>query len=159
MYMGLYAIGTADGLYVKIGITEGDPGVRLSTMQVGCPLELKVLAYRRDKGGAAERELHLAFSDYSVRGEWFRREGMVETWLDGFMAKHGKPEKWQAVIKKGQRKRQMRDAIESVRGIIAGIDARRDSGRVHPSRIGEPVAPSQPSTPFQAISQPPASSV
>ncbi len=62
---------------------------------------LRVLAYRRDKGGAAERELHLAFNDYSVRGEWFRREGMVETWLDGFVVKYGKPEKWHPVVKIG----------------------------------------------------------
>lgn len=76
----IYAIGPHKGNSVKIGRAK-NVHARLSHIQAGNPEELSIL-------GAivgldfVETVLHIAFEDYRIRGEWFRREGAVEDLID-----------------------------------------------------------------------------
>lgn len=56
---------------IKIGVAT-DPQGRLASLQIGSPHKLKLLAVIRQRGRAAEKELHERFKDASIRGEWFR---------------------------------------------------------------------------------------
>lgn len=99
----IYAIGTADGEFVKFGITSGRAVDRLQMLQVGCPLDLVVVAtcgwYDSD-----EARIHRFLWSQWVRGEWFRRDdraelvirAMIQSDRDGFIgaalarSKHGR---------------------------------------------------------------------
>lgn len=63
------AIGTD---FVKVGICTGDPYARLSSLQTGCPFELRVLAHRPGTH-REEAAVHALLESSRVRGEWFRR--------------------------------------------------------------------------------------
>lgn len=58
--------------FYKIGVAASVP-FRLSTMQVGCPYLLTlVTSWLCTDPGAEEDRLHELFSQYRVRGEWFK---------------------------------------------------------------------------------------
>ncbi len=65
-----YVVGAADlsGAW-KIGRAD-NPKNRLIGIQVGNPIELKLIAVRLDSP-KLEKQLHNYFSEYHVRGEWF----------------------------------------------------------------------------------------
>lgn len=76
----IYAIGTPEGEYVKIGRAK-DVNRRVAQLQSSNPDELMVLGafIGRDY---IETILHIAFEDYRHRGEWFRRAAPVEGLID-----------------------------------------------------------------------------
>lgn len=59
---------------VKIGYTRTVKSckLRLTDLQIGCPYPLKLIALVPKGTQRMERELHKAFSDLKVRGEWFK---------------------------------------------------------------------------------------
>lgn len=65
--------------FVKIGFSE-NPEKRLSEMQTGSPHELELLAKfpygTRPEAAAKEKEMHLLFSTWHHRGEWFYADCM-----------------------------------------------------------------------------------
>jgi hypothetical protein len=67
------------GDYVKIGRTHSIK-TRLKELRTGCPLELQVLKTCRG-GVSLEKELHDTLSAHHHRGEWFRLEGDLATFL------------------------------------------------------------------------------
>jgi hypothetical protein len=74
----LYCIEAVGSDYVKLGYTidAARMGERLSSLQTGCPLELRLLAL---KAGSrkSEQKLHRACARFRVRGEWFTREAVA----------------------------------------------------------------------------------
>jgi hypothetical protein len=61
----------AGGAYVKIGFTDArTPGDRLTAMQTGSPVKLKVLAFVPG-GRTEEQKLHARFATERRHGEWF----------------------------------------------------------------------------------------
>lgn len=62
-----------DGKYVKIGYTQDADRfrTRLSSLQVGNPRMLEVLALMSHGGPRTESELHRLFAPWRVGGEWF----------------------------------------------------------------------------------------
>ena len=73
------AVGTD---FYKVGYTKDDhPEKRVSSMQTGCPLELKIIAYYANKTVKDERYLHGLMEIYHVRGEWFRYNVILEKLL------------------------------------------------------------------------------
>lgn len=65
----VYFIEAPDLNRIKIGKAV-DPEKRLATLQVGSPVQLKLIA-KIPGGCSLERELHDAFSDARLDGEWF----------------------------------------------------------------------------------------
>jgi hypothetical protein len=72
--------GTVLGVYLafvrphffKIGVSSGDPLIRISTLQTGCPLAVELKAWViTDRAFIIERQLHSSLQEYRVRGEWF----------------------------------------------------------------------------------------
>lgn len=66
--------------FVKIGLGFMPEG-RLQQLQVGCPFKLHLVG---TFAGTAddEKALHSRFARLRHRGEWFRREGEIEAWLN-----------------------------------------------------------------------------
>jgi hypothetical protein len=58
--------------YYKIGIAQ-DVGLRLSTLQIGCPylLEVITLSPLSVEAPYLEITLHTQFQEKNIRGEWF----------------------------------------------------------------------------------------
>jgi hypothetical protein len=57
--------------YVKVGIAD-KVAIRLSSLQTGCPYELRLLAsWRSECAERDESRLHSLWKRYEVRGEWF----------------------------------------------------------------------------------------
>ena len=65
---------------VKLGISS-DPESRTSNMQTGCPVKLKLMGYVL-ASYALESAVHEMLSEYRIRGEWFRYEGLVKRFVD-----------------------------------------------------------------------------
>lgn len=69
--------------YVKIGATTYHPAYRVSELQVGNPIQLRLLFYIKcemsSSAWSLEQRLHKDFQKHHVRGEWFMREP-VEEW-------------------------------------------------------------------------------
>ena len=61
---------------VKIGYS-GDPHIRMTEVQVGCPFKVKLEAVLPGTL-ADERALHGRFSDARLNGEWFRITPFIE---------------------------------------------------------------------------------
>ena len=55
---------------IKIGFTTSPPHLRMSYLQTGCPLKLRLLGSLPGTD-AAERKLHRRFEKWWIRGEWF----------------------------------------------------------------------------------------
>jgi hypothetical protein len=65
---------------VKIGFTSSSPFGRLCNLQTSHYLELQiVMVIEGDK--EFEKKLHWKFSEYRIRGEWFRREGKLDEFI------------------------------------------------------------------------------
>lgn len=73
----VYFVQAVCGGPVKIGKTTKPMSERLSALQTGSPVPLKVLAVRK----ASERRLHQKFFEYRLSGEWFRPEGALLDYL------------------------------------------------------------------------------
>ncbi len=56
---------------IKIGYTAKGVQERLSELQIGSPVEIRILGIM-EGGCSEEQELHQRFAAYRVRGEWFR---------------------------------------------------------------------------------------
>ncbi len=65
---------------VKIGAAR-DVDRRLRQLQVGCPVELKLLA-QTSGGEIAEVALHRRFEKSHVRGDWFRKDNEISAFLN-----------------------------------------------------------------------------
>lgn len=67
----LYFIKAKDNLF-KIGVTKKSPARRLSTLQTGCPYEIKLhVALYYDNCREKEREFHKLLAQYRSYGEWY----------------------------------------------------------------------------------------
>lgn len=71
----LYAVSGAD--LVKIGICAKNIQERLSGLQVGSPVPLKLLGYVGCYR-SLETDVHRLLWGYRTHGEWFRREPLVD---------------------------------------------------------------------------------
>lgn len=65
----VYFIQAVDGGLIKIGVAQ-DPESRLLEFQVGCPVELRIVALT-EGGRELEKRLHQRFQGYRKHGEWF----------------------------------------------------------------------------------------
>jgi hypothetical protein len=65
---------------VKIGYSSSDPRKRLQKLQIGNPDKLYMLAWESGTFDD-ERALHRRFDHLWLRGEWFRYEGELESYL------------------------------------------------------------------------------
>lgn len=83
-----------EGVDIKIGFSERDPMARLSAMQTGNPRELRLLAFM-DGSRSTEAMLHEKFSEFRVRGEWFRPEPYLLGFISAvaLISRHGEPER------------------------------------------------------------------
>lgn len=77
----VYFIGTEDKKYVKIGYCNRDPQGRVSTLQIGCPLEIKLIG-TMSGNMADEVNLHRKFLPYHIRGEWFKLSDEIKQFID-----------------------------------------------------------------------------
>lgn len=85
----IYFIRAVESNAVKIGHTTGDDAnARLSSLQVGYPGRLDLLA-TMPGDMATERELHEQFAALSIRGEWFRYEGRLQELVAGLRESNG----------------------------------------------------------------------
>lgn len=73
----VYAIG--DSARVKIG-WSGNPEARFVKIATDCPDRVELLG-TVPATVAQEQELHSLFDRWRISGEWFRREGPVETFI------------------------------------------------------------------------------
>lgn len=71
----IYFVQSVDGGPVKIGFSR-DPWARFRTLQVGFPVELRLLAIQ-EANPSQERDLHHRLAGYRERGEWFWPRGEV----------------------------------------------------------------------------------
>lgn len=67
----VYFIQMGDVGPIKVGRTEGDPIVRLATLQTGSPYELHLLGSLPVCLCFNESALHQRFAHHAMRGEWF----------------------------------------------------------------------------------------
>ena len=67
------------GKFVKIGVAR-NVAARISGLQVGCPVELTLLA-SIDGGHATERQLHKMFNHHRTRGEWFNFHKEIKEYI------------------------------------------------------------------------------
>ena len=56
--------------YIKIGYTGADPHARISSLQTGCPTDLRMMGYMFGNL-RMERQIHSLLRDYRSSGEWF----------------------------------------------------------------------------------------
>jgi hypothetical protein len=97
----IYFIACADASAVKIGITtqtyhaspESAAFARLGQAQVNCPLQLDLVGLC-DGGRYEEAEIHQRFSEFRIRGEWFRLVGPVAEFVGRFMKPNRPPRGW-----------------------------------------------------------------
>ena len=85
--MAVYFIECVGADAIKIGYARGDRNGnihhRVSAMQSGCPLPLKLLAVT-DGAEAEEASLHARFSGDWIRGEWFRASDELRAFVAQF---------------------------------------------------------------------------
>jgi hypothetical protein len=76
----LYFLGAMGLQAVKIGFTSNDPKLRLKELQTGNPHALQLLLVREGTMGQ-EAWLHNYFKELWIRGEWFRLEGHLASFV------------------------------------------------------------------------------
>lgn len=69
----------ADNL-IKIGVT-GNVKSRVSSLQTGCPSEVKLIKTVRG-GPATEKRIHARFNHLRVRGEWFEKTEELISYIE-----------------------------------------------------------------------------
>lgn len=52
----------------KIGTTRRDPVTRAKEIDAGCPFHVRIVGLFADE---RERDLHMRYAQYRVKGEWF----------------------------------------------------------------------------------------
>lgn len=72
-----------DTQFVKIGYTRNAPESRLSALQTGCPIPLKVYFYT-DGSPELEAAFHEAFAPLRHFGEWFNLEYRLHDFMSYF---------------------------------------------------------------------------
>ena len=146
--MSVYFVTCREANAVKIG-SSLEPHARLSEIQWGCPLALKLEAVLP---GGVEQEFafHARFSDIRIRGEWFTINEMIEAIIAANppRAPESKPQVTRAQLHNAARRRKLLDEQEAIRLSGARLDTRqlsRDqrrriaSGDIHfPFRAKEP---------------------
>jgi hypothetical protein len=84
----IYFIGCAPLNAVKIGSVErGDIARRMSELQIGCPMDLSLLCHVASPE-RTERQIHAIFGPQRMRGEWFRYEGALRSFLDDLIGRY-----------------------------------------------------------------------
>ncbi len=79
---GVYFIGPDDpAAPVKIGYGQ-DIDARLRNLQTSHWIELHILAHIRGATRHDEKQYHLRYRDYSIRGEWFHRVPEITAEID-----------------------------------------------------------------------------
>lgn len=68
--LSVYFIQPVGGGPVKIGVSNC-PVARLTALQTGCPVPLEIVKTIPAIRNKTERDIHKAFAEYRVRGEWF----------------------------------------------------------------------------------------
>lgn len=76
----VYFIGSLKYKLVKIGYTSTSVDKRRSSLNTSCPFELTVL-YTVEGDQSTEFELQQRFSDYHMRGEWYRIAGELAWYI------------------------------------------------------------------------------
>ena len=74
----VYFIGCRGLPYVKIG-KAFSPGHRLKDLQVGCPVNLFIMATTT---AFSEYRLHYIFKSLRVRGEWFKLDWELQNFIN-----------------------------------------------------------------------------
>jgi hypothetical protein len=77
---GLYVIQFMD--FVKIGFSD-KLLQRIAAIQDALPLRIKVHRIIDGPTRKGEKALHRRFAEYRTRGEWFRFEGSLASWIEG----------------------------------------------------------------------------
>ncbi|UCF21189.1 MAG: GIY-YIG nuclease family protein [Gemmatimonadota bacterium] len=79
----VYFIQDSLGGEIRIGVArEGRLEKRLQTLQLGNPNDLKLLGLIKARNAdTLARELHSTFSDAHVRGEWFKPEADLLSYI------------------------------------------------------------------------------
>lgn len=68
----VYVVRCGDMPYYKIGVTQGQPRVRVDALQTGCPFELHLIeAFWSYNAIDLEKTIQEAFEDNWMRGEWY----------------------------------------------------------------------------------------
>jgi hypothetical protein len=75
----IYLIADKQRMYCKIGKANA-PVQRLDEIQVGCPLDLEIVCIVQGSF-SEEKELHEQFKQFYIRGEWFRYDTTIETYM------------------------------------------------------------------------------
>lgn len=93
----------AEGLgLVKIGVAD-DPKKRLRTLQVGCPVPLKLRGvFATDDAHRLEGGFHLRFTEIRVQGEWFKITDELREIMDGGLDDAGSATKDSQILFKAE---------------------------------------------------------
>lgn len=74
----IYFVRTGD--FVKIGFAKDLPR-RMTALRIGCPHPLELILAIKGHIGV-ESEMHIRFEQYWHRGEWFRYEGELRSFVE-----------------------------------------------------------------------------
>lgn len=77
----VYAIECGDGFAFKIGIAQ-NVETRLSILQTGSPLKLKVVGIIRNGGTRLEHRIHRKFANIRLNGEWFKGTAELRAFIE-----------------------------------------------------------------------------
>lgn len=69
------------GPFIKIGFTRWPVQRRIAQLSTGCPYEI-CLAAKLCGSPETEREIHKAFANHHVRGEWFHASSEILSFID-----------------------------------------------------------------------------
>jgi hypothetical protein len=72
----IYFVQDVATLSIKIGVTVGDPRLRLADLQTGNPGALRLIGVI-EGDESREAQLHRRFAAFHIRGEWFRPSRML----------------------------------------------------------------------------------
>lgn len=72
------------GFPIKIGVSESHR-LRFSTLQIGLPYKVKVLAIVPTEDGIFERRLHRKFDHIRLCGEWFEQTPELLSFIAGMI--------------------------------------------------------------------------
>lgn len=77
-----YVYFISDGAAVKIGLSRSPAMVRIGTLQVGNPRQLRMIAaLPTDEPEALEGSIHDALRDQLIRGEWYHLQPDDLNWI------------------------------------------------------------------------------